>query len=74
MLRCGAVYQSEIRFMDQGRGLKSLPRLFMRKSLSSQSPQLIIDQRQQLLAGTGVALLDGRQDESDSSSKFSKLR
>jgi hypothetical protein len=39
-----------------------LSRLLLGKFLGRQLAQLVIDQRQQLAAGVGIALLDGRQD------------
>src|ERR1700730_15821531 len=56
------VYQAQIGFMDQGGGLECLPRLFLSQLLGRQLPQLVINQRQQLLSGVRVALLDGTQD------------
>ena len=57
--------QAEVRFMHQGRGLKRLPGLFLRHPFSSQFAQFVVDQRQQLLCGVRVALLDGSQDAGD---------
>jgi hypothetical protein len=45
--------------MDQGRGLERLPGLFVGQLLGSQAAQLVVDQRQELLGGVRVALLDG---------------
>ena len=48
--------------MDQGRGLERLPGLLLGQPLRGQLAQLVVDQRQQLLGGLRVALLDGRED------------
>jgi hypothetical protein len=47
--------------VDQGRGLESLPRPLLRDALLGKLPQLLVDQRQQLLGRLGVALLDRRE-------------
>jgi hypothetical protein len=44
--------------MDQGRGLKRLAGLLPGELLGGELAQLIIDQRQEFLGGTRVALLD----------------
>src|SRR5262245_24632497 len=59
------INQPQVRLMDQRGGLQCLARFFLSESLSGQLPQLVIDQRQQLLRGVGVALLDGGQDARD---------
>ena len=48
--------------MDQGGGLERLPGLLLRQPLRRQPAQLVVDQRQQLLGGLRVALLDVRED------------
>ena len=48
--------------MDQGRGLERLPGLLLGQPLRGQLAQLVVDQRQELLGGLRVALLDGRED------------
>ena len=51
--------------MHQGRGLERLPRLLLGQLLRRQLAQLVVDQRQELLGGVRVALLDGGQDAGD---------
>ena len=52
-------------FVNQCRGLQRLPGLLLSEFLSSQLAKLVIHQRQELLRGVRVALLDGGQDVSD---------
>ena len=54
--------QPQVRLVDQGRGLERLAGLLLGQPLGGQLAQLVVDQRQQLLGGLGVALLDGRED------------
>ena len=54
--------QPEVGLVDQGGGLEGLPRLLLGQLLRGQFAQLVVDQRQQLLGGLGVALLDRRED------------
>ena len=54
--------QPQIRLMHQRRRLQRLPRLLLGQLRGRQLPQLVIDQRQQLLGGLRIALLDLRQD------------
>ena len=56
-----AIHQPQVGLVDQGRGLERLARLLLRQLLSRQLAQLVVDQRQQLLGGLRVALLDGRE-------------
>jgi len=51
--------------MNQGRGLQGLPRFFLRQPSAGQFPQFLVHERQQLLGGVRVTLLDGRQDAGD---------
>ena len=51
--------------MDQGRGLEGLARLLLGQPLGGQLAQLVVDQRQELLGGLRVAVLDGREDARD---------
>src|SRR5262249_57433271 len=60
--RLPAPSEPHIRLMNQRRRLERLPRLLLSEFMSRQPAQLVIDQRQELLGGRGVALLDGRQD------------
>jgi len=48
--------------MDQRSGLQGLAGLLLDQPLSRQFAQLVIDQRQQSLGGTRVALFNGGQD------------
>ena len=59
------VHQPQVRLVDQGRGLERLARLLLGQPLRGQLAQLVVDQRQQLLGGVRVALLDGGQDAGD---------
>ena len=59
------INQSQISFVDQCGGLKRLARLFLGQPLGGQPAQFVVDQRQQLLGGMRVALLDGGQDAGD---------
>ncbi len=61
-LNFGRVDQPEIRVVDQGGGLERLPGLLLRQPEGGQLAQLVVDQRQELLGGARVALLDRRQD------------
>ena len=54
--------QAQVGLVDQGGGLERLARLLLGQPLRRQLAQLVVDQRQQLLGGVRVALLDGRQD------------
>ena len=51
--------------MDQGRGLKRLPGLLLSQPLCCQFAQLFVYQRQQLLRGVRIALVDRVQDLRD---------
>ncbi len=55
----GRVDQPEIRLVDQGRGLERLPGLLLRQLHGGQLAQFVVDERQELLGGLGIALLDG---------------
>jgi hypothetical protein len=55
-------HQPQIRLVYQRRRLERLPRLLLRELLPREPAQLVIDQRQQLLGGLRIALLNGRQD------------
>ena len=57
--------QPQIRLVDQGRGLERLAGLLLGQPLGGQLAQLVVDQRQELLGGLGVAVLDGREDARD---------
>jgi hypothetical protein len=59
------VHESEIRLMDQGRGLQRLAGLFLSEPLGREFAELLVDQRQELLGGVRVALFDGGQDAGD---------
>ena len=57
--------KARIRLMDQCCRLERLPGLLLSELLSGQPAQLVIDQRQELLGGTGLALPNGGQDAGD---------
>ena len=54
--------QPEVGLVDQGGGLERLAGLLLGQLLGRQLPQLVVDQRQELLGRLRVALLDGRED------------
>ena len=56
------VHEAYLRLVDQGGGLQRLPGLLLGQLLGSELPQLLVDQRQELLGGVRIALLDGGQD------------
>ncbi len=51
-----AADQSQIGFVDERGGLERLPRRLSRQPLCSEPPQLVVDERQQLASGAGLAL------------------
>jgi hypothetical protein len=57
--------QPQVRFVHQGGGLERLPGLLADHLLGRQPTQLVVDERQQLLGGVRVALLDRGQDVGD---------
>ena len=57
--------QPQVGFVNQGGGFERLSRLFLGQLLRRQLAQLVVDQRQELLGGVRVALLDGGQDARD---------
>jgi hypothetical protein len=59
MLGLLRIHQPNVRLVDQGRGLERLAGLLLRHLLGSQFPQLVVDQRQKLFGGRGVAFFDG---------------
>jgi hypothetical protein len=48
--------------LNQSRGFERLARLLLGQLLSRQAAQLLVNQRQELLGGMGIASLDGGQD------------
>jgi len=60
-----AAHQSNIRLVDQCRGLKCLTWLLMSHFFSGQPSQLVINQRQKLLGRPEVALLNRTEDAGD---------
>jgi len=54
VLRLLNIDETDIRLVDQGRGLKRLPRFFVAKLLHSQFAQFIVQQRQELFCGGGI--------------------
>ncbi len=53
------VHQPHIRLVHERRRLERLARFLLGHLGRRQFPQLVVDQRQKLLGGRGVALLDG---------------
>ena len=56
------IHQPEVGLVDQRRGLERLAGLLLGHLCGGQLAQLVVDQRQELLGGVRVALLDGGQD------------
>ncbi len=57
--------QPQIGLVDQGRGVERLPRRLPGQLVRRQPAQLLVDEREQLLGGLWVALLDRREDPGD---------
>jgi hypothetical protein len=60
-----AADQPEISVMNERGGLERLPEFFLGQPLRGESSQFVVDERQELLGGLRIALLDGEQDASD---------
>ena len=58
-------YEAEVGLMYQGRCLQRLPWLLLSQLGGSEFSQFVIDQRQKLLSGSRIALLDLRQNAGD---------
>src|SRR5262249_17234241 len=58
-------HQPQVGLVQQRGRLQGLAGLFLGQLLGRESAQLVVDQRQELLRGRGVALLDGGQDARD---------
>ena len=54
--------EPEVRFVDQGGRLERLAGLLLGQLAARPACELVVDQRQELLGGLRVALLDGRED------------
>ena len=61
--------ETQIGFVDQGGGVEGLSRFFVGEFLGGEFAQLVVDQRQQLIGGVQIALLDGLQNLGDGSHK-----
>ena len=48
---CSSPSKPEVGLMDQGRGLEGLPGLLLGQLLGGQPPQLVVNQREELLGG-----------------------
>ena len=59
------IHEPNVRLVDQSRGLENPTRLLLGHLLGRQLPQFPIDQRQELLGGRRIAVVDLRQDASD---------
>jgi hypothetical protein len=59
------VHEPQIRLVNQCRGLQSLARLLLIQLRCRQLAQLVVNQRQELLSGVRVALLDSGQYSGD---------
>jgi hypothetical protein len=60
-----AADQPQIRLVDQGGGLERLPQLLGRQPLRRQLAQFVVHERQELLGGAGIAVLNIREDARD---------
>ena len=61
--RCRSpLHQPEVGLVDQSRGLERLSWFLLSQFLGGKLPQLVVDQRQELLGGVRIALLDLIQD------------
>jgi len=65
VLRLLAAYESEIGFVDQRGGLQRMAGLLSSQLPRRQLAQLVVHQREKLLGGPGIALLDCGQDAGD---------
>src|SRR5262249_31672095 len=61
----GVADQPEVGFVNQRGSVERLAGLLLGEPLCGQLAQLVVDERQQLLGGLEVALLDGGQDSGD---------
>jgi hypothetical protein len=59
------VHQPYIGLVDQGRGLEGLAGPFLSEPLGRKLAEFVINQRQELVGGARIALLDGREDVGD---------
>src|SRR5262249_43244343 len=59
------IRQPNIGFMHEGRRLKRLARTLLSQFRRRQFAQLVVDQREELIRGLGIALLNRRQDGRD---------
>jgi hypothetical protein len=65
LLRRTPAHQPQVRLMHQGRRLEGLTGLLLGQLGRRQLAQLVVDQRQELLGGVWVAVLDGIQQVAD---------
>src|SRR5262249_388722 len=57
--------EPQVGLVNQGGGLKRLPRLLVHELVRSQPPELVIDDREERVGCFGVALFDGCEDAGD---------
>ena len=57
--------QTHVRLVDKGGGVQCVPGILRGHPRGSELPQLVVDQRQQLLGRLADAVLDGREDAGD---------
>src|SRR5262249_47320808 len=62
--------EAKVGLVDQRRRLQRLPRFFLGQLRRRELAELVVDERQKLLRGRGVALLDGGQDTGDVAHKL----
>src|SRR5215471_17483679 len=65
MLSLVRVHQADVGFMHQSSGVERLPRFLLGELSSCQLAQLLVDQRQELLGGLRIALVDCGEDAGD---------
>src|SRR5262249_41952288 len=74
LLTLRALNKSDVCLVNQGRRLKRLTWFLLCQFLRRQPAQLVVHQRQQLLRGVRIALLDGGQDAGDVGHRQSSLQ
>jgi len=57
--------EAEVGIVDEGGGLERLARRLVGQALGGELPQLVVDERQELAGGAGVAMREGVQDLRD---------